>query len=133
MSIAAAQALLDAQLQTVASLPTLQLENTRLNTNYVDSFARSTILPAQSNVLTLGFNAMTEKQGLYQVDLFCSDDIGSQSAFALADLVVAAFPVGLQLTDGTTTVVIRVASVMSAQSIDRYLNVPVQVQWSVYG
>lgn len=130
------QAALDTQLLTVTGLPVLQTENTRFDgSKNVPAFCRSTLLPAQTTVIGLGAGsaAQTQMQGLYQVDVFYPQDSGTTAARTLADAVVAVFPVGLRLVEGSSTVTVEVASVMTAYSINKYYCVPVRIQWNVYG
>jgi hypothetical protein len=128
------QTALDTQLKTIVSLPTLQLENTRLDaSSNLAAFVRSTLLPAQSTVISLGIGAKKQMQGLYQVDVFYPLDSNTTAARTLADTIVDTFPIGQRLTIGTTTVIIEVSSVMTAYSISKYYCIPVRIQWSVYG
>lgn len=133
MSVAAIHKLLDTQLQTIPSLPQVLLENLVLNVSQNQpSFVRSTILPANSTVLTLGVNASRQMHGLYQVDVFFPSGTGSTAAQTLADTVVSYFPIGMRLTDGTFTVIVEISSVMAAYDLNKYYGVPVQVTWSCY-
>lgn len=130
MSIKRTLTLLNDHLKTIEGLPPLQVENTRQDKP--KSFVRATLNPAQSNVLTLGYNGLREMQGLYSVDVYGSQDYGPDAMHDAADAIVAAFPVGLSLTDGVVTVRIKVASVMTAQAFDKYYGVPVSIQWSAF-
>ena len=132
MSIRRVQALLDAQLKTVTGLPTLQLENTRVQLKDRSAFCRGTINPAQSNVLTVGYNGQRQLQGIYQVDSYFPQDTGATAAHDIADAIVAAFPIGLSRTDGVATVRITVASVLFANSLERFFGVPVVIQWTAF-
>lgn len=128
------QAALDGRLLTTAGLPSLQTENTRINaSSNLLAFARSTLLPAQSNVLSLGVGATRQMQGLYQVDIFVPSDSGTDTARLVADSVVDNFPIGLELVSGSTTVKIDIASVMASYSINKYYCIPVRIQWNTYG
>ncbi len=128
------KAALDAQLQTISGLPALQTENTRLDaSSNLAGWVRATIAPAQSEVISLGVGAMKVVQGLYQVDVFCPMDKGDSTARTLADAVVDAFPIGLRLVQGSTTVIVDIASVMTAYNVNKNYCIPVRVRWSVYG
>jgi len=125
---------LDAHLKTLAELPLLQTENTRINASpNLNSFTRSTLLPAQSSVLAIGAGAPKQMTGLYQVDVFVPSDSGTATARGLADSIVDIFPAGLLLTSGNSTVHIDIASVMAAYTINKYYCIPVRVQWNTYG
>lgn len=125
---------LDAQLQTITNLPTLQTENNRFNASTnIASWVRSTLMPAQSSVLAIGPNALTQMQGFYQVDVFYPADTGITAARTLADTIVSTFPVGLRLVGSSGTVIVDVTSVITAYSINKYYCIPVRIQWSVFG
>ena len=133
MSTAVIQSLLDAAVTGIENIPQLMLENEVLNaTSNLASFARSTLLPAQSAAITVGTEAQRKMQGFYQVDVFYPSGSGSNAAHVMADAVVNAFPIGLVLTDGTVKVFIEMASVLPAYLDNKYYSVPVQVQWSCY-
>ena len=131
MSTQRIQALLDTQLQTTTSLPGLQLENKRYTLDGFP-FVRSTLMPARSNVLTVGYGAKREYQGLYQITAWYPQDGGSTAARTMADSIVDQFPIGMMLSDGVITVRIIVASVMPSQSMTNMFGVPIQIQWSVF-
>lgn len=132
MSTTRIQALLDAQLQSIPGIPAIQLENKRFTFDPSTPFARSTLLPARSTVISLGVGAQKEMQGIYSIQSFYPQDGGSAPAHTMADTIVSAFPIGLALTDGTITVIIQISSVMGAISLQNMYGVPVQVQWSVF-
>jgi len=131
MSISSTIALLEGNLANIAGSPAIQLENTVYN-DTGDPWLRATLLPATSQLMTIGVGAQKKMQGLYQVDCICPEDLGSAQAHQLADAVVDAYPIGLRLTDGTTTVIIELASALPALPLLTYYYVPVQIQWSVY-
>jgi len=125
---------LDLQLQQVAGLPQLQLENTRLNaSSNLTAFSRSTLLPAQSAVISIGPNAQKQMSGLYQVDIFAPSDTGTSTTRTYADLVVQQFPIGQRLLSNGLEVIIEVASVMPAYTINKYYCIPIRIQWTTYG
>jgi Bacteriophage related domain of unknown function len=134
MSTLRIQNLLDAHVTSITGVPTLQEENTLYNaTGSISPWVRGTLLPAQSQMVSIGVSAMKKVRGLYQVDCFYPQGQGSTAGRTMADAVVSAFPIGLRLTDGVVTVICEIASVMSAQNAaGKYVNFPVQVQWSQY-
>lgn len=132
MSITTAtQTLLDAHLATVSGIPSIQTENTRF-TDVEAPWVRTTLLPALSALQTVGANAVRKYMGIYQVDVIYPEDVGFAPGRTMADAVVAAFPIGLFLTDGTITVQIEMATAMSALPLLTFTYIPVQIQWAVY-
>jgi hypothetical protein len=87
MRYAEIQALLDAHLATVASLPELQLENTRNVGRSGQPFARATLVTTEPARVGLA----TRLGGLYVIDLFYPLDAGVPVAAAMADAVLAHF------------------------------------------
>lgn len=133
MSTLDIQTALDTQLKTVVGLPTLQTENNRFDaSSSIPSWCRATLMPANSNVIAIGTGAMKQMQGLYQVDVFALTGTNTTAARTIADAVVDAFTVGQRLTSGSSTVIVEVASVMTAYAINKYYCIPVRIQWSVY-
>ncbi len=131
----AIQTLLDAALEAVTDIPTVQVENTNVNTvGAITPWVRGTLLPSRSTPLTIGVGAMKTMSGLYQVDCFYPRAQGSEAGRTMADAIVAAFPMGLQLTDGTITVNIVMASVLTTRpgSTTSTVNYPVEIEWTVY-
>ena len=133
MSTAVIQNLLDTRLQTISGLPTLELENTTIDvTSNKTAWVRSTLLPAESTLVTVGSTAIREFQGYYQVDCFYPTGNGSNAAHVLADTVVSTFPIGLTLNNGAVTVYIQMASATVGYKVTKYYCVPVRIQWSCY-
>jgi len=127
MSYSIIQDLLDTQLATVASLPTLNKENTRNEPKTNVPYSRSTLLPTE----TTGLSTHTDEfQGLYQVDLFYPQSKGYTDAAEKADLVIAAFQRGLELVDGGVRLHVRMAWRETALPFQQFYNVPVMVRWS---
>jgi Bacteriophage related domain of unknown function len=126
------QALLDAAVEAITSLPAFQPEST----NFVKSNAgwvRGTLLPARSTPLTIGIGAMKTLSGIYQVDCYAPIGSGTALGRGMQDSVVAAFPMGLQLVNGATTVNIRMASAMGTlDGGPGFANFPVQIEYAVY-
>ena len=128
MSFTTIQALLDAQLATVTGLPTLQLENTRINPTNNTPWARATFIPAPTIVECVGPVGKDKLQGIYQVDLFYPQDRGTTTAGTMADLIVATFSKGLRL--GTSSeLIIEIAYREVAYLFDPYYAVPITVKW----
>jgi len=127
MSYSIIQELLDTQLATVTGLPTLNIENTRIEPKTNVPYSRSTLLPTEATART---TLTDEFQGLYQVDLFYPQSKGFTDAAGTADLVIAAFQRGLELVEGDVRVHVRMAWREVAQPFQQFYNVPVVVRWS---
>jgi hypothetical protein len=133
MSTLDIQTALDTHLTTLEGLPPFQLENKRFDaSSNLPSFVRSTLLPANSNVISLGIGAWKELQGIYQVDVFYPLDSGTHEARILADKIVELFPIGDRYEQGDLTVIVNIASVMAAYSINKYYCIPIRVEWGVF-
>ena len=132
MKFTEVQQLLDEQLLTVVGLPTLQTENTRFKVVTNVPWARSTLLPAETNIVTLGVTGYDELNGLYQVDLFYPSDSGFTAANTMADTVMGAFTKGTQLTGTGINVEIDKSWRESGRTFDTFYNIPVLVSWRGY-
>lgn len=128
MSYASVHSDLDDQLATVDDLPVLQVENSRATTTVTEPYCRSTLLPRQAVVQTVGTGCWTERAGLYQVDLCYPLNSGYDTALAMADDVVAAFPSGSRVG----SIEIRAAWVEAGRGDQHFYMVPVLVEWAVY-
>ena len=127
MSYSLIQELLDTQLATVTNLPTLNIENTRVEPETNVPYSRSTLLPIETAARTTHTD---EFQGLYQVDLFYPQSKGYTKAAETADLVIAAFQRGLELVEGDVRVHVRMAWREVALPFQQFYNIPVMVRWS---
>jgi len=127
MSYSIIQELLDTQLATVTNLPTLNIENTRVEPKTNVPYSRSTLLPIETAARTTHTD---EFQGLYQVDLFYPQSKGYTKAAETADLVIAAFQRGLELVEGDVRVHVRMAWREVALPFQQFYNIPVMVRWS---
>lgn len=129
MSIENIHKALDAQLETVTDLPDLEKENRRLEASAIRiSWCRATLLPIESDVISLGSGGTLRAQGLYQVDLFYAADRGATKANQMADLVVAALD-RKHLTQGGTVVKTTKAWRDIGSRQDQYYVVSVFARW----
>lgn len=126
------QSALDARLETVVGLPTLQAENTLYNTKgkALTPYVRSTLLPSEAIPATLGSTGKNEYSGLYQIDLFYPLDGGKAAVNAIADLVVAAFA-RTSLSAGSKQVEVRAAWCEAGSADEQFYKVPVVARWRV--
>lgn len=123
--------LLDTQLLTTTDLPTHYTENERVQLITDTPWCRSTLLPVETQELTIGSNGWVKVQGLYQIDLFYPNDAGYSTAAGIADNVITSFARGLSL--GTTTIVkIEMSWRLPARSFQQFYQIPVSVRWASY-
>lgn len=131
ISYTAIQTLLDTQLATISTLPTLYTENERSTAQTNKNFSRSTLIPAKTDVLTVGSAPLLRLKGLYQIDVFLPQGKGTASN-SIADDVLNGFPAALQLTDGTYTVQIESVERIAGSIFQQFYNVPVMVHWTCF-
>ena len=127
MSYSIIQTLLNAQLQTVAGLPTVQLENTRHEPKTGVAFVRPTLMPIEPGRLSNGYDLV---QGLYQIDVFYPASKGTATASAMADLVKAAFARGTVLTGSGVIVHVMKSWREVAQPFEQFYQMPIMVSWN---
>jgi hypothetical protein len=132
MIITDIQKLLDIQLKTVTSLPTVFTENMKSNQTSGTTWCRSTLLPARTAVATIGVGGQQQYHGLYQIDLFYPKDRGFANAGAMADNVIAKFQPGTRLAGTGFSVLIDGAWRIAGGGWETFYNCPVQVEWSVW-
>ena len=133
MNYTTIQKALDTQLSIVAGIPTFTEENARFKPSATTPFTRSTLLPAQTVVESIGVHGIDRVNGLYQVDLYYPADQGYTTANTMADLVIAAFPKALQLTTTDSIKVdVDVTWRLPARKVQNFYNVPVIVSWKSY-
>jgi len=128
--------LLDTAVKTVTGLPTVHLENTRINASGDKTgFTRTTLLPAEPIPLSVSYGGSNQYIGLYQVDVFQPVDYGTTNSNGFATSVMNAFPRGLQLIDSTSGITVQVQ--MCWQQVaynvqNSWYVVPVMVRWAAY-
>jgi len=126
------QLALDTQVQTVVGLPTIQLENTQNSNKNKSTWTRTTLLPASTEIVTLGAQGYDRLNGLYRIDLFSQLNEGVTDASTMADLVLASFTKGARLTSGSVVVVIENKTRSAARVLDNRYNIPLTIIWSSY-
>lgn len=131
MSYQSIQTILDTQLLTVISADELQLENVRRETAGT-GFYRSTLLPSQTQIATLGVNGYDKLNGMYQIDVFVKIGTGATAANTKADTIMAAFIKGNYLSDVSIDVLVENKWRLPARTLQNFYQIPVIVQWSVY-
>ena len=126
------QKILEDRVATIVGLPTFQRENTRIERVAGQPWCRYTHLPAKTKQETIGVAGINRLIGLGQVDLFFPADQGTAASGLMAQAVLDAFPRGLQLTNGTETVVIEISYLEAGQRVDQYYQVPVVLQYRAH-
>lgn len=128
MSIKNVHAVLQSAVADIAGLPTLQRENTR-NTNQQAAWSRFSLLPAETSQATLGDTGKERLNGLAQIDIFTPVDTGVTTALTKAELILAAFPRGTELTISGQIVRIDRCWVETASQDGKHYHTPVQIRW----
>ena len=128
------QTILDTQLQTVPNLPSFTAENIKSKPESTIPWCRSTLLPAESQILGVGQGGQRKDQGLYQIDLYYPQNSGLGLIQAMADLVMNTFTRGLYYTSGTTKVLIDNIYRLPANSLMQtaFYHQPIMIRWSYY-
>lgn len=129
MSYQAIHTLLEDAVSEVEGLPLLQRENTKVARLAGKPWSRFTLLPAPARQFSLGVDGYDEIRGIAQVGLFYPINSGVAVVNEMADTVIAAFPRGTRLTDGTTTVAIYIAYRGPALPLEQYLQVPISIEF----
>jgi hypothetical protein len=125
------QTILDTQLLTVIKAEDLQTENT-IRTSKTIKFVRSTLLPAQTQILTLGVGGIDRLNGLFQIDVFTKTGTGFTEGNNTADAIMNAFVKGDNHTSGNVVVFIDNKWRISARTLQNFYVVPIFIQWSCY-
>jgi hypothetical protein len=130
----AIQAILDTQLVTLSTLPKLTLENIKANVDANVPFCRTSLIPAQAQVIGVGAGGWRMDQGLYQVDLFYPQNTGNLVIGAMADSVMNTFHRGTYYTSGNVAVLIDRVYRLPAGSLVQaaFYHLPVTVSWQYY-
>jgi hypothetical protein len=127
--------LLDAELKLVTGMPDIYTENLpAANQNAGTKWCRTTMLPARTDVVSIGLAYQERYQGLFQVDLFYPRDRGFSLASTQADLVIAYFYPGyrVQAVTGFWLLIEQSWRLPATTFNNAFYNPAVQVRWSVY-
>jgi len=125
---------LDELLQSIAEMPTIHLENTRLtlksdqaNSTRATRYCRTKLYPTStiSETTAGGFDLLT---GFYEVSLFLPFGDGIDEANYFADKIISTFKIG---TIQTSNLTIRIESHDRGvgQEFDNYYMLPVSVDY----
>lgn len=130
---------LDDRLSTVASVPSIVKENEEASLTINTStsgistpYIRTTVLPAESDLLSIGTTGYSKRHGLYQMSCFFPTGDGFDIPESLVDAIVAKFQRGLTLTEDGTVVRVRQSWREAAVEEGHLYMVPVVVRWEVF-
>lgn len=128
MNITVIQQLLEGFVESLG-LP-LQRENTRNSAQ--SSWVRTTLLPAQPAVRSLGIQGSNQLTGLLQVDVMTPVDQGTDQSNTWADTIINACPKGLTLQDGDVLIHIEMAWRFASNIDGKWRICPVMIRWRTH-
>lgn len=134
MNFTIIQNLLDEKLLTLTDAPDdIVLENSRVSVGVNKTWIRSTLLPNETENITLGLNGYQRLSGLYQIDIWTPADKGINTGSTLADAIVSLFSKGTVLsnTDGDKINIIKSWREKGPKEPGVY-NTPVIVKWEAF-
>lgn len=126
--------ILDTQLSTTPGLPVLTQENILSKPDSTTSWCRSTLLPAEPNILTVGQGGQRQDQGLYQIDVFTPKGSGADPANQIADSIQNTFIRGQYLSANGVLVLVEKVWRQTATALSGtvFYQLPIIVRWSRY-
>lgn len=136
MSYRIIQNILDTQLSTVSNLPLIVKENEGLSRTSNDTtsvsklpYLRTTMLPAETDTITVGLQGKDRFQGLYQIDSFAPEGDSHDGGNWITDEIIKAFPKKTLLTqDGITLRIVNHWRETALSSTQLHI-VPIIIQW----
>jgi hypothetical protein len=126
------QAALNQQLNTMPSAPPIAWPNTNYEPAVGTLWLRPTLLPADSEVATLGAGGSDENIGIYIIDIFAPLGDGHLEAYQMADTVANRFKTDTELTYNGRTVWCMSASIAAATREENWWQVPVRIAYLSY-
>jgi len=122
---------LDNNLNTMAGLPPVAWQNKGYKPVNGTLYLRPTLIPADSNVATIG--AGTDiNQGIYQIDIFSPLDEGKNEAMLMSDAIAEQFKRDKELVYNGRTVTIRSTSQRIMPNDDSWAHYMVEVVYYSY-
>jgi len=114
-----------------SSIPSYeQQENTRTRQGIGQNKLRTTILPAKTEISTIGPGGVSKSQGLFQIDVFTPKSEGYNSGREISDLIVDYFKVGDVLTkDGIDVIVIN-TWIATTYFMENVYVTPIKIEWN---
>ena len=119
------RAALDTQLAALGL--TVAYENLSYEPVEGSPYVRATLLPAETEQLTLGTTGRDRHRGLYQIDVMFA--AGDSAVNTTTDTIADAFKRGSYFTYNGLTVSIRSASIDTGRREDAWFVVPVLIQY----
>lgn len=128
--------ILDTQLATVVDIPPISKENepvirTGIDTDAVhkSSYIRTTLLPAETETVTIGLTGYDRFIGLYQIDIFMPEGDGAAGSNWIVDEIIKAFPKRTLITTDNITVQILNYSKSPAILTTQLYMTPLLLEW----
>lgn len=124
---------LDTQLSALSPLPAVAWPNRTYIPVKGTKWIRPTLLPASSEVATIGETNSTDlNTGIYQVDVFIDAGEGKNDAMVQADLIADHFKRDTELTYNGRTVIIKNVGQSPSQTDNGWFQVPVNIEYQSY-
>lgn len=124
---------LEGTLRGISGIPTqISYENVDFTPPNNEDWLRATLIPTITEKAARGFNAPKRYNGLFVIDVFTTKDKGAGYAQEIADIIEAAYPVGLFISENSHN--IRIEASGSGQGVfdAPWFFVPVTIEWFSY-
>lgn len=105
-------------------------ENKKVSAKASSTWLRTTLLPNESDISTLGPTGYNRYSGLFQIDIWQPSDIGKN--FTYADSIINIFTRSTVLSDANIS--LRIVKSWAERSIKEHsnYNTPVMVRWECF-
>ncbi|MCP4257650.1 MAG: hypothetical protein GY774_09020 [Planctomycetes bacterium] len=114
-------------LEAVSGLPCIAMPNVDFNPDEHIKYVAAFILPAESDNETMGCDSFS---GLIQTSVYIRDGRGIVEATTYSDMIRAAFPKGLEITNGDTSIVISKTGWDSPMIVEQgWCQIPVTIPY----
>ena len=131
--------ILEAQVAAISDFIQIISENetiTRTSSSSVGvhtvPYCKTTLLPAQTENLSLGDGGFDKFHGLFQIDLFYPTNNGTDGTNYKVDQIITAFPKGSLITSNGVTLRIRNHWRESSLEGSNWYQTPVIIQWESF-
>ena len=129
MSFANIEIALQTQLASAVTVP-IYWPNTEQAPQLAASYVRPTLLPAGTELYTL--SSFKKFKGIYQVDIYVPLNIGSRTAYQLADAIKTSFEGNRTLTANGQNVLIQAVSMGKTERQDAWFHTFVEINYLSY-
>ncbi len=128
------QSLLDTQFDSLKGLPDVVKENERRKTATTTAFARTYVVPTETELMTIGVQGQSRLNGLYIIGLFYPKAEGVDEALEDIDILIRSFEAGLFLQDADlrTVEIYNSYPTGALPTIDNFYHRQVIVEWWAY-